>query len=374
MGGGTRAAILWKKGGEARMSYPPKSKGPAARSAFACPPLIFSPRLQLLWADPAAQALAPGLCGQGGALKLLRAHPGAWELLRAGRGVSLLLPGPGDGALELALLPGPEGNYHGFLCAPCCAALPRGFPARLRGPLTEAFALLPLLARQLDAAADPAPLLELERCCYRLLHSVCLLSGLSLLSGGQLPGRAADLSSVARGLCEAARGALLPGLPAIRWTGPQTQLPVSCGAELLSLAVGALLDNALRFSQDGGEIAVSVSALPGRALLRIRDQGTGIRPDVLPHICEPFFSAGPGGDGGAGTGLGLAFVQSLAARLGGVLSVESVFGEGSCFALSLPLAKDAADTHLRTGADYLLDRYSAFYVQLCDFCRLPDLV
>ena len=106
MGGGTRAAILWKKGGEARMSHPPKSKGPAARSAFACPPLIFSPRLQLLWADPAAQALVPGLCGQGGALELLRAHPGAWELLRAGRGVSLLLPGPGDLLFEEEALAG----------------------------------------------------------------------------------------------------------------------------------------------------------------------------------------------------------------------------------------------------------------------------
>ena len=66
--------------------------------------------------------------------------------------------------------------------------------------------------------------------------------------------------------------------------------------------------------------------------------------------------------------------RALAARLGGVLSAESSFGEGSCFALSLPLAAADAGVQLRTGADYLMDRYSAFYVQLCDFCRLPDLI
>lgn len=351
------------------MPRPPKS-GASPRPSF-----TFSQDLRLLRADPAARALAPGLCGEGGALGLVRAHPGARELLRAGRGVSLLLPGPGDDALELALLPRPEGGCDGFLCAPRCAALPRSFPARLRAPLTEAFALLPLLARQMDPAADPGPLLQLERCCYRMLHSICLLSGLSLLSGGSPgPGRAADLASVARGLCEAAQGALLPGLPPVRWAGAQTPLPVGCGPELLSLAVAALLDNALRFSRDGNEITVSAALLPGRALLRVRDRGAGIRSELAPRVFEPFFSADPGGDGAAGTGLGLALVQALAARLGGVLSAESSFGEGSCFALSLPLAAADAGVQLRTGADYLMDRYSAFYVQLCDFCRLPDLI
>lgn len=219
----------------------------------------------------------------------MRAHPGARELLRAGRGVSLLLPGPGDDALELALLPRPEGGCDGFLCTPRCAALPRSFPARLRAPLTEAFALLPLLARQMDPAADPGPLLQLERCCYRMLHSICLLSGLSLLSGGSPgPGRAADLASVARGLCEAAQGALLPGLPPVRWAGAQTPLPVGCGPELLSLAVAALLDNALRFSRDGNEITVSTALLPGG---RCCGCGTGAQasaPSWPPASLSPF--------------------------------------------------------------------------------------
>ena len=149
----------------------------------------------------------------------------------------------------------------------------------------------------------------------------------------------------------------------------------AAAGDLLATMLGALLSNALRFTRDGNRIEVTLTALSDRALLRVRDHGTGIRPEVLPHIFAPFFSADPSEDRAPspGAGLGLTFVQALAGRLGGTVSVESVFGEGSLFAVSLPLAAPMGNDLLRSSStDYLLNRYSPIFLQLADFCRLPD--
>jgi len=67
--------------------------------------------------------------------------------------------------------------------------------------------------------------------------------------------------------------------------------------------------------------------------LSVADTGSGIPPEVLPHIFEPFFSTKPVGQG---TGMGLAAVQGAVQQLGGFIEVESVLGKGSCFTVYLP--------------------------------------
>jgi two-component system NtrC family sensor kinase len=68
--------------------------------------------------------------------------------------------------------------------------------------------------------------------------------------------------------------------------------------------------------------------------VEVEDDGPGIPPDVLGRVFEPFFTTK---EVGKGTGLGLALSYGIVARHGGVLSVRSEVGRGTCFTVDLPV-------------------------------------
>jgi signal transduction histidine kinase len=105
---------------------------------------------------------------------------------------------------------------------------------------------------------------------------------------------------------------------------------VSDGDRVLQI-VSNLLDNAFRWTPDGGAIELSLRADDGTVAVGVSDTGPGIDADELERIFRPFWSR----DGG-GTGLGLAIASELAVALGGRIELESAPGEGSRFALVLP--------------------------------------
>jgi len=79
------------------------------------------------------------------------------------------------------------------------------------------------------------------------------------------------------------------------------------------------------------EVTIAAEALPeGGARIRIRDDGAGIGPEVMPRVGEPFFSTKPGG-----TGLGLAIAKRVATAHGGELTIESVAGSGTLITIVL---------------------------------------
>jgi two-component system sensor histidine kinase BaeS len=74
------------------------------------------------------------------------------------------------------------------------------------------------------------------------------------------------------------------------------------------------------------------------ATIEVADTGSGISPDVLPHIFEPFFRGDPARSAGAeGAGLGLSLVKWIVDRHKGRIQVHSTPGKGSTFAVVLPL-------------------------------------
>ncbi len=100
--------------------------------------------------------------------------------------------------------------------------------------------------------------------------------------------------------------------------------------------IGNLIDNAFRWTPDGGAVRLTAHARQGGgAVIAVSDSGPGIAPDHLDGIFEPFRSENTP-DGAHGSGLGLAISRQLARALGGDLRVESEPGRGSRFTLELP--------------------------------------
>ena len=110
-------------------------------------------------------------------------------------------------------------------------------------------------------------------------------------------------------------------------------------AQLVS-AVGNLLDNAIKFSPNGSIVKISIETHDDEVRIVVADTGPGISEEHLSRIFERFYrvdDARSRATGGAG--LGLAVVRHIALLHGGDVSVESTLGEGSRFALSLPLRR-----------------------------------
>ncbi|MDE0600889.1 MAG: ATP-binding protein [bacterium] len=107
----------------------------------------------------------------------------------------------------------------------------------------------------------------------------------------------------------------------------------------LGLAIRNLCDNALRYTEEGGRIAVTLDRRNGEAAVTVTDTGVGIPGRDLGRIFERFYRVDVARSRGTGgTGLGLALVKHVAERHGGKVTVESLLGEGSTFVLRIPLA------------------------------------
>ena len=108
---------------------------------------------------------------------------------------------------------------------------------------------------------------------------------------------------------------------------------VHADPDRLSQIVVNLLANALRATEPGGEVRISVEAKTGETAVTVKDNGSGIKDGDLPHIFERFYH----GQGG-GLGIGLTIVKELAEIQRGRIEVASTYGEGSAFTLYLPSA------------------------------------
>ncbi|HEX6509721.1 MAG TPA: ATP-binding protein [Chloroflexota bacterium] len=122
--------------------------------------------------------------------------------------------------------------------------------------------------------------------------------------------------------------------PTVRFQ-PFLHETIASGAQQrIDRAVTNLLDNAAKWSPDGGVIDVLVED----GCVTVRDRGPGIAPGDLPHIFDRFYRS-PGARGTPGSGLGLAIVRQVAEAHGGSVVVENAAGGGSVFKLSFQ-AKD----------------------------------
>ncbi len=105
-----------------------------------------------------------------------------------------------------------------------------------------------------------------------------------------------------------------------------------------------LLDNAIRYTPDGGQIVVTAEPVPGGVALAVRDGGQGIPPDHLPRIFERFYRVDPSRSREeGGTGLGLAIVKHIVEAHGGRVDAESELGAGTTVTAWVPGASPSRD-------------------------------
>ncbi len=212
----------------------------------------------------------------------------------------------------------------------------------LRNPLAPITNALHLL----HAAPDPAEITRLhemiERQVTLLTRIVDDLLDVARVTQGRIELRreAIDLRElIARGVestrtqYESRRQKLIADLPEGRLVA------VVDPARIEQLVVN-LLSNASRYSADGTTIRVALGADDAEALIRVRDEGIGLAPDMLPRVFEPFMQVGRGASAREGLGIGLTLVQRIAALHGGSVEARSRgLGEGSEFVVRLPLGK-----------------------------------
>jgi len=113
------------------------------------------------------------------------------------------------------------------------------------------------------------------------------------------------------------------------------EVTCSIDVNLIKQALLNLMINAVDAMSGGGELIVNVSGDNGKAVVEVIDTGPGVKPEDLPHVFGVYFSTKSGG-----SGLGLPTARRIVREHGGKISVDSEFGKGSKFIISLPLAGD----------------------------------
>jgi two-component system, OmpR family, sensor histidine kinase KdpD len=138
----------------------------------------------------------------------------------------------------------------------------------------------------------------------------------------------------------AARDSLGAGSVELRLTVDPVVPEVRADAAQLERAFANLLENARRYAA-GEPVSINVRTSGDRVLVRVVDRGPGIPPSERERIFEPFYR-GPqsGRSPWTGSGLGLAIAKGFVEANGGTISVESLPGQGTTFAVSLPLELD----------------------------------
>jgi PAS domain S-box-containing protein len=166
-----------------------------------------------------------------------------------------------------------------------------------------------------------------------------------ILLAGQLEEGRVDVATTATDLSPLVESALdsarlrVPERIELRLDQNDVPAVALADGDKLRQVVVNLLDNAIKYSPDGGEVAVGLDGGHGRVRLTVRDHGLGIPPGEQERIFEKFYRLDPALTRGVGgSGLGLFISRELVSRMGGSLTVRSEPGEGAEFVVDLPAA------------------------------------
>jgi PAS domain S-box-containing protein len=213
----------------------------------------------------------------------------------------------------------------------------------LRTPLAAIYGAALTLRREDVLVPEPqrAGLLEViasesDRLA-RIVNDVLWVSRLE--SGGlRTMVEACDAVELAQSTVEAARHYIPPSIK-LELRAPKDLPLVAADPDKIRQVLANLVDNAVKYSPDGGHVRVDISEAGGHLRFTVRDEGLGVPPAEHRRIFEKFYRLDPDlSRGVGGTGLGLYISRELLERMGGRIWVESSGQGGSAFVAELPLA------------------------------------
>ena len=123
---------------------------------------------------------------------------------------------------------------------------------------------------------------------------------------------------------------------------PINSVWIEIDTDKMTQVIDNILNNAIKYSPDGGKITVSMKTTDDQMILSISDQGLGIPKEDLPKIFDRFYRVDKARSRAqGGTGLGLAIAKEIVKQHNGFIWAKSEYGKGSTFTIVLPYDKDA---------------------------------
>ena len=214
--------------------------------------------------------------------------------------------------------------------------LSAGLAHEIRNPLASIAGAAGILQRSLSAGDRQAECVDIiAKECQRLNH---LLTNFLDFARPRSPKyETVDLASLLDSVIALASHAIGEKPIALHRDVPAGLAPVECDPELMKQVLLNLLINAFQAMPEGGNVWIAACPQEERVMVRIRDEGRGIRAEDRDRIFDPFFTTKENG-----TGLGLPVAHRIVEQHGGVLTAEANAGKGMTFSVALPLAQGSA--------------------------------
>ena len=171
----------------------------------------------------------------------------------------------------------------------------------------------------------------------RLINNILFLQELELIEPAFEP---VDVATLINAILTTVRFHAAKQALTFRLDLPPDLPMVSADLDGLTQAIGALIDNAVKFSPNGGEIVIATRVDDGQLRVSIQDPGVGIPPDQMYHIFDRYHHLEAVGDHlFGGVGLGLPIAKQVVEQHGGNISVVSSPGKGSTFTITIPVER-----------------------------------
>ena len=235
-----------------------------------------------------------------------------------------------------------------------------GVSHELRTPLTTIKALTRLLMRDgLDEAKRREYVETISVECDRQIDLVLNLLDLSRIEGGVLrvTHERMDVGELISSVVKSETRSAEKRNHELRVASPVEVAPVCGDPKALRRVLSNIIENAIKYTPDGGLIIVSAHGEEGHVAISVTDNGRGIPPENMPILFDKFHRGRPAPHSAAmrnattdaefledadvsGVGLGLYLARNVMEQMGGRISVESEVGRGSTFTLHLPVWRD----------------------------------